>query len=161
MHAEARAFVVQAVSQLGPFQATVEFGSHNINGGVRDLFTGSYLGIDPQSGPGVDVVADAATWQTTEPVDCVVCCEVFEHTPEWPALVTSAAEALRSGGVLILTMAGPGRAPHSAVDGGAIRENEHYANVEPHDLIEVLKEQFTDVHVDQLGTDVRATARKA
>ena len=160
MHAEARAFVVKAVSELGPFERVVEMGSLNINGGVRDLFTGSYLGIDSQPGPGVDVVADASTWEATEPVDCVVCCEVFEHTPDWPALIDSAARALRVDGALILTMAGPGRAPHSAVDGGAIRPGEHYENIEPSDLIDALREQFSDIHVDQLGADVRATAKR-
>lgn len=148
------------MSELGPFDRVVEFGSLNINGGVRDLFQGEYLGIDPQAGPGVDVVGDAALWKPTRKVDCVVCCEVFEHTPNWPALLDSAARALKVGGVLILTMAGPGRAPHSAVDGGSIRQGEHYENIEPSELIDALKERFTDIHVDQLATDVRATARK-
>ena len=160
MHSEARAFVEKAVRELGPFGSVVEYGALNINGGVRDLFTGDYLGIDPQEGPGVDVVADAATWKAKKKADCVVCCEVFEHTPDWPELVASAARALKPKGALILTMAGPGRAPHSAVDGGAIRDGEHYENVEPSDLIDVLREQFTDIHVDQLGPDVRATARR-
>lgn len=161
MHPEAHDFVAQAVADMGPFERTVEFGSHDINGGIRHLFAGSYYGVDPVAGPGVDVVADAAEWLADEPIDCVVCCEVFEHLAEWPALLASAARALRPGGVLILTMAGPGRGPHSAVDGNALREGEWYENIEPYRLADELAAAgFVDIEVDQLSWDVRATARR-
>lgn len=160
MHPEAHDFVAAAIDRLGPFCRTVEFGSHDINGSIRGLFSGDFLGIDPQPGPGVDVVADAIEWHTGEPVDCVVCCEVFEHLADWRGLITSAARALRSGGVIILTMAGPGRAPHSAVDGNELRPDEHYANVEPDELADALAPAFDDIHVEQLDLDVRATARR-
>lgn len=160
MHPEARDFVAQAVQEMGPFERTVEFGSHDINGTIRDLFAGSFLGVDPQPGPGVDVVADAGEWHTDQPVDCVVCCEVFEHLADWRGLIASAALALRTGGVVIITAAGPGRGPHSAVDGNALRPGEHYANIEPDELGEALGEWFDDVHVEQLDRDVRATGRR-
>lgn len=160
MHPEVRDFVAQAVATWGPFERTVEFGSHDVNGTIRDLFAGSFLGIDPQAGPGVDVVADAVHWQAPEPVDCVVCCEVFEHLADWRGLIAAAARALRSGGVVIITAAGPGRGPHSAVDGNALRPGEHYANIEPAEMADALAESFTDVHVEQLDRDVRATARR-
>lgn len=160
MHAEVEDFVRRAVDELGPFTRTVEFGSLDINGSIRHLFTGDYIGVDREPGPLVDVVADACQWEPDESVDCVVCCEVLEHLAEWPDLLASAARALRPGGVVILTMAGPGRGPHSAVDGNAVRDGEHYANIEPADLALVLRESFTDVFVEQLGFDVRATARR-
>lgn len=160
MHPEAHDFVADTVRAWGPFDRTVEFGSHDINGGIRHLFAGSYLGVDPQAGPGVDVVADATEWLTDEPVDCVVCCEVFEHLADWRGLIASAARALRPGGVVIITAAGPGRGPHSAVDGNALRPGEHYANIEPAALADALAESFTDIHVEQLDRDVRARARR-
>lgn len=160
MHPEAEDFVRAAVAELGPFETTVEFGSLDINGSVRHLFTGDYLGIDREPGPGVNIIADACFWTPDTPVDCVVCCEVLEHLAEWPELLESAANALRPGGVVILTMAGPGRGPHSAYDGNALRAGEHYANIDPVDLADVLDNWFTDIRVDQQGFDVRATARR-
>lgn len=160
MHPEAFEYVAHAVEELGPFDRTVEFGSLDINGTVRSLFEGSYLGIDVQEGPGVDLVADATQWSADTPVDCVVCCEVFEHLEAWPALVRSAAQCLRQGGTLIVTCAGPGRDPHSAVDGNALRPDEHYANIEPSELADCLRRWFADLNVEQLGADVRATARR-
>lgn len=160
MHPEAFEFVAHAVEELGPFERTVEFGSLDINGTVRSLFGASYLGIDVQEGAGVDLVADATEWIADEPVDCVVCCEVFEHLDAWPSLVRSAAQALRPGGTLIITCAGPGRDPHSAVDGNELRPDEHYANVEPGELEDCLGLWFEDIHVEHLGFDVRATARR-
>lgn len=160
MHPEAEEFVRHAVEEMGPFASTVEFGSLDVNGTIRHLFTGGYVGVDRAPGPLVDVVADACQWQPDELVDCVVCCEVLEHLAEWPGLLASAAGALRPGGVLILTMAGPGRGPHSAIDGNALRDGEHYANIDPGDLVTVLGESFTDIFVEQLGFDVRATARR-
>lgn len=161
MHDQVRDFVADAVEAFGPFGSVIEFGSLDINGSVRPLFTGCrFTGIDLVAGPGVDVVADAATWTPAEHVDCVVCCEVFEHTPDWPALVDSAARALCDSGVLIVTCAGPGRGPHSAVDGNALRDGEHYANVTTDALREVLVERFTSVHVEQVDRDVRAVGVK-
>lgn len=160
MHDEVYAYVATAVGEHGPFERVVEFGSLDINGTVRSLFTADYVGVDLQEGPGVDVVADATTWEPDRPVDCVVCCEVFEHTPGWPLLIESAHRALHPGGTLIVTAAGPGRGPHSAVDGNEVRPGEHYANIEPDALADALADAgFVDVSVEQLGLDVRATAR--
>lgn len=160
MHPEVFDYVAKVVAELGPFARTVEFGSLDINGTVRSLFTSEYLGIDLQPGSCVDLVADAIEWTPLDPFDCVVCCEVFEHLAAWPALVASAARALRPGGILIVTCAGPGRGPHSAVDGNALRPDEHYANIEPAELEARMAGAFTDIHVEQLGLDVRATARR-
>ena len=38
---------------------TLEVGSYNVNGTVRDLFNGPYVGLDMRKGPGVNVVADS------------------------------------------------------------------------------------------------------
>lgn len=42
--------------QLG-CRSTLEVGSLNVNGTVRDLFTGVYLGVDMRDGPGVDTAS--------------------------------------------------------------------------------------------------------
>lgn len=114
----------------GPFYRVVEIGCRDINGGVRDLFPHAvYTGIDIRPGPGVDVVADGATYKPMSEVDCVVCCEVLEHTPDAELIVRNCANILDKGGCLIITCAGEGRDPHSAIDLDPIRPDEYYANI--------------------------------
>lgn len=144
--------------------AVLDIGGRNINGSVRDLFphATTYMAVDIRPGVGVDVVADAATWEPDRTYDVVVCTEVFEHTASWPAICGTAYRALRPGGQLILTMAGPGRALHSAIDGGwQLHPGEYYGNVDPGELERVLKAcGFTDITVDYQPSpaDTRAVA---
>lgn len=135
MHAEARGFVAFAVTQIPPPRSVLEIGGRNVNGTIRDLFAGAdYVALDVAPGDGVDIVADAATWTPDSERDCVVCCEVFEHTPDWPRIVRTTAAAVRVGGHAIVTAAAPPRAPHSAVDGGPLQAGEWYANIDPQSL---------------------------
>lgn len=141
MHDEAFAFVKEMVGEYGPWSSVVEFGGRNVNGSVRDLFaTDDYRALDIAPGDGVDIVADCAEWQPDREVACVVCCEVFEHTPRWPEIVRTAHKALPVSGTLIVTAAADPRAPHSAIDGGPIRLGEWYENVDPDRLREVVSE---------------------
>lgn len=134
MHAEAKAWVA-AMCKGQHYGRVLEFGSLDINGGVRDAIdTVRYYGIDLQDGPGVHEIADAAIFRSTSRVDLVVCCEVLEHSPNVEGILANAHANLRAGGVLLVTCATAPRAPHSAVDGGPIRVGEHYANVDPDDL---------------------------
>lgn len=112
----------------------LEIGGRNINGSIRPLFGADYTALDLAPGPGVDIVADAATWEPGETFDAVVCCEVLEHTPDAEAIVATMGKAVGPGGSLIITAACPDRAPHSAVDGGPLRPGEFYRNVDPTDL---------------------------
>lgn len=142
MHAEARAFVAHAVSDKR-FERVVEFGSRDVNGTVRDLFvTDRYHGIDIEPGPGVDEVANAVIWSPAinETPDCVVCCEVLEHTEDWRLIVYAAYDALDPGGLFVVTCATDPRAPHSASDGGALRDDEHYENIDPIAFIEAVED---------------------
>lgn len=164
MHVAARQFVETHVEANRPFTAVLEVGSRNVNGGVRDLFPEAiYVGIDIEPGDGVDIVTDAAKWVPSGPFDCVVSTEVFEHAQRWPMIVANCARVLMHEGVLIVTAAGPGRAPHSAVDGGPVRAREYYANVQP-DLLATAAIQagLADVTVEVNGElgDVYLVARK-
>lgn len=89
-------------------RTTVELGSMNVNGTVRDHFTGSYLGVDMAEGPGVDLVSDAETMEGVpqNQWDNVVSTEMLEHVAR-PWLVMRRMALLgRPGSHFILTARG-------------------------------------------------------
>lgn len=162
MHPEAS----QWVADNAPHEhdSVLDIGGRNINGTARDHFPRAsvYRSVDIQPGPAVDIVANAAEWTPDQEYDVVVCTEVFEHTDQWRQICETAFDALKPGGKFITTMAGPGRTPHSAVDGGpTLHPGEYYGNVDPDDLRDCLDEiGFQHYLVDQSGLDVRAVAYK-
>lgn len=113
----------------------LDVGGRNINGSPRFLFPGStYLVIDLEDGPGVDVVADAQRWRPDVPVDLVLSIEVLEHAPDPAGLLKAAWECLTPGGRLIVTCATDPRLEHSGHDGGPLHPGEYYANVDDGEL---------------------------
>jgi SAM-dependent methyltransferase len=140
--------------------AVVELGSRDINGSVRPLFDGQdYTGVDIAPGPGVDVVADGATWGETGAYDLGLCLEVLEHADTAPEIVANLRRLVRPGGLTIITCATDPRAPHSAVDGMTIKPGEYYGNVRPADLIEWLHGCTPiAIEIDRALGDLRATA---
>lgn len=159
MHPEARAWVEACLTRIPAPRSVIEIGSRNINGGVRDLFgDADYLGVDLMEGPGVDLVADAA--QVDLPAaDLVVTTEALEHYPDPKAVIDAVYRALVPGGALIATMAGPGRHPHSGLDGGGLHRDEHYRNIEPAELTEWLA-GWAEHAIDIAGADLRCWATK-
>ena len=161
MHPEAMAFVARTAQRCMPPPNTVlDAGGRDVNGSPRLLFPGStYLVLDLEDGPGVDVVGDARHWRPEAPVDLVLSVEVLEHAPDPAALLRAAWECLLPGGRLIVTCATDPRAPHSGHDGGPLRPGEHYANVAEADLKAWLAdwdEVEIEVHPDR--GDLYATA---
>ncbi len=138
----------------------LELGSKDLNGSPRPLWPcATYHGIDLEPGPGVDEVADACTWRTDRRFDIVVCAEVAEHCDNWPDLLVTAAHHLDPGGMFLFTAAGTGRTPHSAVDGGPLRKDEHYRNVTAGELNRALERaEFSEWVVDTTDQDIRAEA---
>ncbi len=139
-------------------------GSYDVNGSTRDLFPGwDYVGIDIQPGPGVDIVADAATWDGGGRLfDVIVSCEALEHAEHWRNIVRNAFKLLKPEGLFIGTCAGPGR-PHHKCSGEPMPEppTEHYANLESDELREVLyAARFTEVTVSVQAEDVRWIAKR-
>lgn len=166
MHFEAMSWVARFASD-DPV-TVLDLGGRDINGSVRALWphAASYRVVDLYPGPGVDIVADAAVWAPDASYDVVVVCEVFEHTEVWPQIIETAYKACKPGGMFVATMAGPGRPPHSAIDGGwTLHPGEHYANIEPERLKAVLEDVgWEGVVVNQqvapFPCDVRCVARK-
>jgi len=139
MHAEAFSFVRAMTKDRKP-KTILELGSRDINGSPRILFPHAvYTGIDLEAGEGVDIVADAASWEPDGLYDLVFCLEVMEHTPDWPQIIDTAHSALNDGGLFVITAATDPRKPHSAVDGGELFEGEYYENVDPEKLGQAIK----------------------
>jgi SAM-dependent methyltransferase len=162
MHTAAFLYVDEHCEDVsGTTGIVVECGSRNVNGSVRGLFPyAQYLGIDIEAGPGVDMVADFREVEMVDQLaDVVICCEVLEHDTDPAALLAKAFEVLHLGGKLIMTCAGVGRAEHSAVDGGPLRDGEHYRNVSSDELTGWLTEQeWSKFDVDVAGDDTRCVA---
>jgi len=92
----------------------LEVGSLNINGTVRDFFTGcDYIGLDVAEGKGVDLVCEGQKFDApSESFDVAISCECFEHNPEWVATFRNMYRITRTGGLIIMTCATTGRAEH-------------------------------------------------
>lgn len=140
----------------------LEFGSLDINGSVRSILqsiSDLYIGVDMQQGAGVDVICNAVDFDSDTLFDVVVCCEVFEHTPEWRDIINNSYRLMCDGGLFIATMAGEGRFAHSAIDENPIREWEYYANVGAWELNRKLK-MFSQHEIDYISNDLRCWAIK-
>lgn len=147
--------------------SVLDLGGRDINGNPRHLWPNAtvYTCLDIRPGEGVDIVADAASWDPDgRRWDVVIAAEIFEHTATWPAICRTALKACAAGGRFIVTTAGPGRPPHSAIDGEfRLHPGEHYANVPAPELERVLVEAgWSGVVVDSQPSpaDTRAVATR-
>ncbi len=92
----------------------LEIGSRDENGTIRDLFTGSYIGIDMRDGPGVDVVMDGHHLDyPARAFEVVICAETLEHDSAFWLTLGEAGRVLAKGGHLLLTTRGNGFAEHA------------------------------------------------
>jgi len=93
----------------------LEVGSRDVNGSFRPraeaLRPATYIGIDLESGPGVDVVCDLLAWDGTG-YDLVICTEMLEHTYDWRSAVNAMKRKLKVGGWIVLTTRSPGFPQH-------------------------------------------------
>lgn len=158
MHEQAYNFVRQFATDESI--SVVEIGSRNINGTVRPLFPASrWVGIDLHPGPAVDIVGDMLNFTPDDTVDLVVCCEVLEHAEKWREMVARASNWLKCNGSIIITCAGPGRLPHSHIDGCQLRPGEYYGNVTTQELRAELEVNGLRVVIcSQFGNDTQAMA---
>lgn len=132
----------------------LDVGGADVNGSVRDqLPEVTWIGLDVAPAPGVQIVADAATWRRPDKhpgFDVVSATEVFEHAERWPEIIQTMALALREDGpqILIATCASTGRAPHGARGEYGVPAGEYYGNVPPDALEDVLDKFFINYHVE-------------
>jgi SAM-dependent methyltransferase len=162
MHEQALSWVMQfrTLDDL----AVLDIGGRDLNGSTRICFPNAnpYHVLDIRPGAGVDFVADAADWKPERSYDLVVTTETFEHAERWREIILTAWNALRPGGWLIFTCAGPGRPPHSgAAAKWELDPGEWYANVSAGEVAAELKDQgWDDIEARQVGLDTQGKAVK-
>lgn len=110
MHASVMEWVAETVRRRRLVRRSVlDVGSCDVNGSVRGLFRGPYVGLDFRLGPLVDVQGDASALPfSAETFDVVVFTEVLEHARQPFDAVDEIRRVLRPGGVLLLTTRGIG-----------------------------------------------------
>jgi SAM-dependent methyltransferase len=108
VHDSVMRFVREQVRQLDlSNRAVVEIGSYDVNGSVRSLFTGPYIGLDMEDGPGVDIVGHSTNLPfENDSAPVVVSTEVLEHDPRPWLSIAEMGRILAVGGHLILTARG-------------------------------------------------------
>ena len=110
MHESVLVYIASQVYKYGLAGLdTLELGALDINGSVRPLFAGRYVGIDPEDGPGVDQVMsahEAGIKFGPASFDVVVCCEMLEHDPAPWLSMAAVRRVLRPGGHLLVTARG-------------------------------------------------------
>lgn len=168
MHPEAADFARPLLAERSGL--VLEVGARDVNGSARRLAPPGleWVGVDLRPGPGVDLVVNACApgfpalyRRRWEFAGTLVCMETLEHVARPDALLRNLWQCGAPGGLLILTTAGPGRAPHSGVDGGLLRRFEAYQNFS-RDALEDLLERanFAEYRVleGRGGLDVYAWA---
>ncbi len=148
MHASVVTWLRNSLKAIPTPKTLLDIGGRNVNGSIKDLFPGVvYKALDLHDGPGVDIVADARSWEPTETFDLIVSTGTFEHVQGWERIPIMMFKACRPGGHVLLTMAGPGFGAHSA-HGGPLQPGEWYAEPDPQDLHTTLSfAGFANVHV--------------
>lgn len=115
-HREQAAYISSLKNERPEFFSSgrvLEIGSLNINGTVREFFNADeYVGVDVGEGPGVDVVISGHEYDNTEPFDCVISCECFEHNPFWKETFLNMVRLSKKGGLVVFTCATTGRPEH-------------------------------------------------
>ncbi len=87
----------------------LEVGSYNVNGSARSVFEAdctSYIGVDIQDGPGVDVVCDGLQLLERFPdqkFDTIICMETLEHTIMPWEIVSQMKKLLAPKGYLFIS----------------------------------------------------------
>lgn len=110
----------------------LEVGSRDVNGTPRTHYAVDgveYIGVDIESGPGVDQIRPCDRIGELGHFDVVVCCEMLEHVPDPFGCVGHLRAAVADGGFLIVTSPAP----------------EFPLHRHPRDYVRLMPDFYTDV----------------
>jgi SAM-dependent methyltransferase len=138
----------------------LDCGSIDINGNNRYLFeASSYLGIDIAEGKNVDIVIPVHLFNPPKQYDVVISTEMLEHDRNYIKSLINMASLTKTGGLLLFTAAGTGRAEH-----GTSKANpqdspltpDYYCNITVSMILHALHlERFSWYEISYLNTDIR------
>lgn len=117
-HQEQRRFIALVNEHLLKHarpRRTLEIGSYDVSGSVRDLFrdSTSYIGADLIEGPGVDIVKSGHEIDLeSNSLDLALSCECFEHNPYWLETFQNMIRMTKPGGFVVFTCASRCRPEH-------------------------------------------------
>jgi SAM-dependent methyltransferase len=118
----------------------LEVGSLDINGSVRGFFTDcEYVGLDLGEGKGVDLVQPVH--EHIGEYDVVISTEMLEHDNYWKESLKAMHNNLKSGGIFILTCAGPDRQEHGTkrtTPQDAPFTTDYYRNISIEDFLTII-----------------------
>jgi len=123
----------------------LEIGSQDINGTVRDFFQkgANYLGLDLGMAKGVDWTIPGELVELPDQwASICISTECFEHAASWEQILMNMIRITRTNGLLILSIAGHGRATHGTVDsevGSSPFTTSYYKNLGTDDFIQKIK----------------------
>lgn len=102
------------VHDSGSELKVLEIGSYDVNGSIRQFFTGAdYVGVDLCEGPGVDLVSYGHEVSLPDATfDITISCECFEHDPNWIKTMNNMYRMTKPGGLVVISCATLGRLEH-------------------------------------------------
>jgi len=126
----------------------LEIGSYDVNGSVRNVFARakSYVGVDLDAGPGVDLVGFGHEVDHPDAsYDVTISGECFEHDPYWRETLSNMVRMTRPGGLVVFSCASRGRPEHGTrrsdktlSPGTQAIGLDYYRNLNPKDFLENL-----------------------
>jgi hypothetical protein len=123
----------------------LEIGSQDINGTVRDFFQpdANYLGLDLGIAKGVDWTIPGELVELPDQWARVcISTECFEHAATWAQILLNMIRITQENCLLILSIAGHGRASHGTVDSDVESSpltTSYYKNLGPDDITQKIR----------------------
>lgn len=104
--------LIRMLHGTSPNARTIELGCRCAEGqedlSLRPIFErhGTYIGIDLQDGPDVDLVRDIAREKMTyiEYADLIICCETLEHIPEFWRVIRNIRRYAHPGACVLISV---------------------------------------------------------